>query len=123
MIDFINKIFFKFWNASKGFYILLKEEKSLLFHLFATVTVLILGVVFNIESTEWLILILTIGLVISMEIMNTGLEYLVDLVSFEYNLKAKKVKDLAAAATLFSALLSLVVGLVIFMPYFLGTAI
>jgi diacylglycerol kinase len=53
-----------------------------------------------------------------MEIMNTGLEYLVDLVSFEYNLKAKKVKDLAAAATLFAALISIIVGLIIFIPYF-----
>jgi len=118
VINFFNKLVTKFWNAGKGFYVLIKEEKSLWFHLFTTVIVMVLGFVFGINAYEWAMLSLTIGLVIGMEIMNTGLEYLVDLVSFEYNLKAKKVKDLAAAATLFAALISIIVGLIIFIPYF-----
>ncbi len=120
MFSFFNRLFTKFWNAGKGFWILIKEEKSLWFHLIVTFAVITMGIIFNITNTEWMILALTIGLVIGMEIMNTGLEYLIDLVSFEYNLKAKKVKDLAAAATLFAAIISIAVGLIIFIPYFQG---
>lgn len=117
MIKFIKRIFNKFLNAFRGFFILAKEEKSLWFHFFSTIIVVILGFVFKVTRTEWVLLSLTIALVIGMEIMNTGLEYLVDLVSFEYNVRAKKVKDLGAAATLFASIVAIVVGLIIFIPY------
>ena len=116
MFNFFNRLGLKFWNATKGFYILIKEEKSLWFHLFSTLVVVSLGIITDIDPWEWAILLITIGLVIGMEIMNTGLEYLVDLISYEDNLKAKKVKDLAAAATLFAAIISIIVGLIIFIP-------
>lgn len=122
MVNLFNRIVNKFWNALKGFYILLKEEKSLWFELFVTLIVIILGIVFEITVNEWMLLALTIALVIGMEILNTALEYLVDIISFEYNLKAKKVKDLGAAATLFAALVSIIIGLVIFIPYFTGVS-
>jgi diacylglycerol kinase len=57
-----------------------------------------------------------IGLVIGFEIFNTAIEYLVDIVSFEYNVKAKKIKDVAAMATLFITLIAIIVGLIIFIP-------
>jgi diacylglycerol kinase len=55
-------------------------------------------------------------MVIGFEILNTSIEYLVDIVSFEYSVKAKKVKDVAAAATLFISLASLTIGLLVFVP-------
>jgi diacylglycerol kinase len=59
---------------------------------------------------------IAIGLVIGFEIINTAIEYVVDIVSFEYSVKAKKVKDVAAAATLFMTLVSIVIGLLVFLP-------
>jgi len=48
--------------------------------------------------------------------MNTAIEYLVDVVSFEYNIKAKKIKDVAAMATLFVTIIAVIIGLLVFVP-------
>jgi diacylglycerol kinase len=55
-------------------------------------------------------------MVIGFEILNTAIEYLVDVVSFEYSIKAKKIKDVSAAATLFVSLISVIIGLLVFIP-------
>jgi len=59
---------------------------------------------------------MAIGMVIGFEILNTAIEYVVDIVSFEYSVKAKKVKDVSAAATLFVSLISLTIGVLVFVP-------
>ena len=94
----------------------MKEERSLWFHLFATVVVVIFGVVFNLTLNQWALISIAIGLVIGFEILNTAIEYVVDIVSFEYSVKAKKVKDVSAAATLFMAIISIVIALLVFIP-------
>jgi len=60
--------------------------------------------------------VLTIGLVISSELMNTAIENVVDMVAFKYNFNAKKIKDIAAAATLVLAIIAIAVGLLLFVP-------
>jgi undecaprenol kinase/diacylglycerol kinase (ATP) len=59
---------------------------------------------------------LVIGIVIGMELLNTTIENLVDIVAFEYNYNAKKIKDISAAATLILTITAIVVGLIIFIP-------
>ena len=65
---------------------------------------------------EWLVCLILFGLVISLELINTALEEVVDLVSPKWHEKAKRTKDAAAGAVLFSALISAIIGIVIFMP-------
>lgn len=101
----------------KGMVVMVKEEKSLWVHLFTTIFVVVMGLIFKITEGEWLAIIIMIVLVIGFEIINTAIEYLVDIVSFEYNVKAKKIKDVAAMATFVVTLGAIVVGLVIFLPY------
>jgi diacylglycerol kinase len=48
--------------------------------------------------------------------LNTAIEFLTDIVSPDYNLKAKKVKDVAAGAVLISAIAAVVIGAVVFLP-------
>ena len=69
-------------------------------HFLASTIVVLLGFYFSIEAWEWCILILVSTLVISLELINSGIENLVDLVTLEQNLMARKVKDIAAAAVL-----------------------
>ena len=57
-----------------------------------------------------------ISIIIGMELLNTAIENLVDIIMFEYNASAKKIKDISAAATLILTLASVVVGLIIFIP-------
>ncbi len=101
----------------KGMVVMVREEKSLWVHLFATVFVLALGFLLLEEAWEWVAIIFAIVLVIGFEILNTAIEYLVDIVSFEYNVKAKKIKDVAAMATLVVTIGAVVIGLIVFGPH------
>jgi undecaprenol kinase/diacylglycerol kinase (ATP) len=65
---------------------------------------------------DWAVIVLVIGIVIGMEILNTAIENIVDVVSFKYNYNAKKIKDVSAAATLVLTITSIAVGLIIFIP-------
>ena len=70
----------------------------------------------KINKTEFIIIIIVIGLVLVTEIINTAIERLVDLVSPEYNKLAGEVKDIMAFAVFLMAIVSLIVGIIIFMP-------
>ncbi len=120
MINWIKRTSRKFTNAMKGMVVMVKEEKSLWVHLFATLIVIIMGFAFKISSSEWIAVIFAVALVIGFEIINTAIEYLVDIVSFEYNVKAKKIKDVAAMATLVVTIAAVIIGLIIFGPEFLA---
>ncbi|GHU31910.1 hypothetical protein FACS1894166_04230 [Bacilli bacterium] len=55
-------------------------------------------------------------MIIGMELLNTAIENLVDMVAFKYNYNAKKIKDVSAAATLTLTITAIAVGLIIFIP-------
>ncbi len=105
-----------FQNAINGLKILLKNEYNARIHLVASILVIITGVLFRISLTEWMLIIFAIGIVFMCEIFNTVAEYLVDYVSPSYHNGIKKIKDLSAAAVLVTALTSVVIGLIIFLP-------
>ena len=108
--------FKSFSYAFNGLKLLLKEEHNSRIHLAITITVLILSILLKISTTEWLFVILLIGFVFVTEILNSAIENLADFVSPEKNNLIKKVKDLAAAGVLLSAVTALIVGIVIFLP-------
>lgn len=104
----------KFLYALFGFKIALKEEKSLVIHLIFSVLTIIISGVLKLNVIEWAIIIMLIGFVICLELINTAIENMIDMISFKYNFNAKKIKDIAAAATLVLAITSVVVGMIIF---------
>jgi diacylglycerol kinase len=108
-----------FKYALQGLIYVLKTQTNAQIHVFATFCVAIIGYFSHISITEWCVLVGMIGLVISMETMNTALEALVDLVSPEHNRLAGIAKDVAAAAVLVAAMAAVVVGLLIFVPKWL----
>lgn len=119
MINWFKRVGRKFVNAAKGLVVMIREEKSLWVHLFTTALVVIMGILLfdgSQDTWKWIAIIFTIALVIGFEILNTAIEYLVDIVSFEYNVKAKKIKDVAAMATLIVTVASIIIGLIIFVP-------
>lgn len=75
------------------------------------------GVFLGITSTEWLAVIILIALVLSLEIVNTALENLVDLVTEEWKPLAGKIKDLGAGAVLVASLFAAIAGVFIFGKY------
>lgn len=112
----ISKRLKSFTYAFNGFRILLKEEHNSRIHLFATICVVVAGIVFHISTLEWAAVVFAIGMVFGSEIFNSSIEDLADVVCPERDERIKKVKDLSAAAVLVSAITAFVIGLIIFLP-------
>ncbi len=79
-----------------------------------------LGFLLRIERDEWLALVLTIALVLAAEGVNTAVEAVVDLASPVYHPLAKVAKDVAAGTVLLTAIASVIVGLILFLPRLLS---
>jgi diacylglycerol kinase (ATP) len=105
-----------FKHAFHGIFITFRTQHNAWIHCLAIVFVLALGFTFHVTTTEWFVLFLCTGMVLSAEIFNTSIEHLVDFISPEYNEKAGHIKDLSAAAVLITAIVSAIIGLWIFIP-------
>ena len=105
-----------FGYAVEGLKYAFKYEQNILAHSLATILVIIFGFIFNISFTEWLTLLLIIGLVIATELINTSIEAVVDLITLEKHPVAKVAKDTAAAAVMVFALIAVLIGIIIFIP-------
>ena len=103
-----------FLFAFKGLAYAFKTQLNFRIHCFFTVAAVVLGLYAQLNFSEWLWISLAIALVIILELINTAIEVLVDLISPEQNFKAGSIKDLSAAADLVAGLFALVVGLIIF---------
>lgn len=112
----IKKFINSFQYPIKGLRYAYKNEQNLAVDVGMALLVLIFGFLFKINKYEWAILMLTIGLVISCELVNTAIEAVVDLVTEEYHPLAKVAKDTSAAAVLIFAVIAVIVGLIIFLP-------
>jgi len=105
-----------FEYALNGLRTLIREEHNAWIHLLAAICALILGVIFKITLPEWMAIIFAIGLVLSMEILNSVIEHIADFISQEKNEQIKKIKDLSAAGVLISSITAMIIGLIIFLP-------
>ncbi len=124
-MSFLGKIFRKFAWALSGFITVLKEENSFIFYVIVGIGLLILSIIgsvfWNMQGYEWAIVWGVYGTVVAFEFINTLVENLVDIISFEYNISARKIKDIGAAATLFNALVATTVILIVFISLIVGT--
>ena len=106
--------------AISGIIQCIQKERNIKIHLVFMFLVIICGFLFQLSITEWLVCILLFGLVIYLELVNTAIESVVDLCTQEYHPLAKIAKDTAAGAVLISAIASVVIGLIIFVPKILS---
>ena len=109
---FINSFHYS-WDGIKYAF---KYEQSMFIHVLVTLLVVICGIVLKLDFQEWLLCIVLIGLVIATELINTAIEAVVDLACPEIHPLAKTAKDTAAGAVLVSAMASVIIGLMIFIP-------
>ena len=93
-----------------------QSEKNMKAHSILMFLAILLGLVLKLSSVEWAILIITIGLVLILEFINTSLEQIVDIVSPEKQEKARIAKDVAAAGVLISAIVAVLIGIFLFLP-------
>ena len=102
--------------ALNGIWSLLKNEHNSRIHLLAAIFALTLGIILKLNYSEWCLLLIVICIVFLTELLNTSLESLADLIDPEWNEKIREAKDYSAAAVMISALVSIVVGCLIFIP-------
>lgn len=105
-----------FKYALQGLKILIKEEHNAWIHLFFMLLAIGFGFIYSISLNEWIVLILLFALVFLCELFNSAIENLCNYVQPEKHELIGKVKDLASAAVLVSAIAAFIIGLIIFIP-------
>lgn len=106
-----------FKYAFEGIYTAIKEEPNLKFHILAAFAVILAGLYFNISRFDWIVIILLIALVLTLEMTNTAIEAIVDSFTEAQHPRAKYAKDISAGAVLILSLAAATAGLIIFLPY------
>ncbi|MED1409618.1 MULTISPECIES: diacylglycerol kinase family protein [Bacillus] len=111
------KLLDSFGYAIAGIYFCLHYERNMKIHYLAAVIVICCGFYFHITKTEWIVVLIVIGIVMSLEMVNTAIEKTVDLATTDIHPFAKIAKDVAAGAVLLFAIIAVVIGAIIFLPY------
>lgn len=94
------------------------SERNGRIQLIVAVCVIICSFIARLSTMEWCIILLCIGLVISLEMINSAIEKVCDFIQPDYHHLIKTIKDIAAAAVLWISILSVIAGLLIFIPKF-----
>ncbi len=109
---------FKF--AIHGAYKLIRTEHSIMVQTSLSLMLLIAGFYFDISKTDWMFQILAIGLVLSIEGLNTAVEKIADFIHPDYHDKIGFIKDIAAGAVFFAAIAAVTIGLFIYVPHLIS---
>lgn len=105
-----------FGFAFEGIFAVVKKERNMQIHCCMMVLVILAGLFFQISAVELCICFVLFGLIMSLELVNTAVESVVDLVTEERRPLAKLAKDAAAGAVLIASIMAAVAGLIIFLP-------
>ncbi len=106
-----------FSYAAQGWHFALKNDQNLRIHVPIAIIVLLSAFYFHLSSLEIAVLFVMVVLVIASELMNTAAEKIVDLITTEHRMEAKFAKDVSSAMVLTTAIGSVIVGLIIFIPH------
>lgn len=112
----IKKRIQSFGHAINGLKTLIKEEHNARIHFFAGIVVIAAGFLLEISIMEWIAIVFAIGFVITVEILNSSIENVADFITPKHHNTIKKIKDLAAAAVLVSAITAFAIGMLVFIP-------
>lgn len=112
----MKKLIKSFRFAFEGIFHAIITERNFKLHLIATVIVFISGLLTGLTHIEWYIILVLIGGMLALELLNSAIERVVDLVTLDRLALAKQAKDLAAGAVLIFAIISAIIGLLIFIP-------
>jgi diacylglycerol kinase len=112
----VKRLFKSFTYAGRGLAKTWREEQNLQIHTVSALVAVALGYVLQISRIEWLVLILTILLVVLMEIVNSAVERVTDILKPRIHGYVKEIKDIMAAAVMLASIGAFVVGLLIFGP-------
>lgn len=110
------KIIKSFSDAIKGILYVFQTQRNFRIQIAGFIIATSAAFIFELSFAETAVIIFAGGLVIVGEMINTGLEKLVDLISPEYHPLAGRIKDIAAGAVLVSSILAVIIAIIIFLP-------
>jgi diacylglycerol kinase len=116
MINF-SRFFISFTHAIEGVRYAFTHDQNLRIHFIAAIVVIIASIFFKVSAFEMGILGVMILLVICAEMINSAIEKMVDLITMEHRKEAKIAKDVSAGMVLLTAIGSVIVGVLIFVPH------
>jgi diacylglycerol kinase (ATP) len=102
--------------ALKGAIKLITTEHSIIVQTTIGVLITLAGFYFNISREEWMFQIVALGLVLSIEGLNTAVEKIADFIHPEYHEKIGFIKDIAAGAVFFAAMTAIAIACIIYIP-------
>lgn len=102
--------------AVNGAIHLLKTEGSIQIQVVIALIMTVIGFFFDLSALEWIVQFLAIGMVITAESLNTAIEKLADFIHPEYHEKIGIIKDISAGASVFAALVAMIIGGIIYLP-------
>lgn len=111
-----NPLYKSFGYAFEGIFTGIKKERNMKIHCMAMVLVIIAGIILRLPAYKWCICLILFGLIMALELVNTAVEAVVDLVTEERKPLAKIAKDTAAGAVLIAAVMAAITGLILFVP-------
>jgi len=106
--------------ALRGAWLLVTTEHSIMVQFSIGILVSVLGFIMQISAHEWMFQTLAIGMVLVAESLNTGIEKLSDFVHPDYHEKIGFIKDISAGAATFAAFVSIIIGMIIYLPKFIN---
>ncbi|MDO4200144.1 MAG: diacylglycerol kinase family protein [Clostridia bacterium] len=112
------KILKSFKFAVKGILYTIKNEKNMRIHTVISFYVLLFSCFFHLSFVKYAVLFLTLGSVLTLEMINTSLEAIIDICSKEYNSVAKIAKDIAAGAVMISSVFAVLIGIMLFSDFY-----
>lgn len=118
MID-IKRLVRSFNYALEGIVFVLRKDQNMRIHLGVAIVVLVLGLLFGITPFELGLLLVAIAFVLCIEMLNSAIEQMVNLISREHRQEAKIAKDVSAGMVLIAAIASSIIGIYVFAPYIL----
>ena len=105
-----------FTYAFSGIIKSIKNEHNIRIHILLLIVAIIIAMMLKINYLEWCLLFIVIAMVITAELFNSAIEKLADIVNPDWNKKVMLLKDYSAGAVLVTAIVSLIVGCLIFVP-------
>ncbi|MGB0757004.1 MAG: diacylglycerol kinase family protein [Patescibacteria group bacterium] len=106
-----------FFHALRGLSSVYRHEQNFRLQVWAALVVIVFGGYVGITLKEWVIIILVITLVLLLELLNTVIERMIDVIKPKIHEYVRVIKDVMAAAVLISSLAAVVVGIIVFYPY------
>jgi diacylglycerol kinase (ATP) len=116
----MDQFFRSFMYAVNGIRVSWHEQRNLKIQSIIALVVVAAAFYFEITLTEWCVVLFAIGLVMALEMVNSAIESLVDLVTRERNELAGKIKDIAAGAVLLASIIAMIIGILVFGKYLLN---